>query len=153
MSLKFRRTSDRLHLTRSSYRKAPSSKWWVQWKWRVPTESDELEEYHFDTITLAYEVDLKLLSHDHRKQTEIHSTETVEETIKTTKTVTKHTEGSVVRRFAGDVIRRLIGASSTETVETIEKVYMKIDHVDLTEEMFSTQHLILDYNSKLDLFH
>ena len=42
------------------------TKWWTPYKWEPPViEVDETEEFVFESITLAYEVDLKLVSHDH----------------------------------------------------------------------------------------
>ena len=46
-------------------RKTLSTKWWTPFKWEPPTEHDETDDFGFEPITLAYEVDLKLVSHDH----------------------------------------------------------------------------------------
>lgn len=129
-------------------RKVASSKWWVPWKWRLPTETDELEKFDFDMITLAYEVDLKLVAHDHRKQKEVHSVKVVEETVKTKTTATKYSEYEVLLKAGATAIRYATSNSGPEIVESFEKVTKVSEYVKLTEDMFYTQHLVLDYSSE-----
>lgn len=38
----------------------------------LPSEHDETETYQFDSITVAYEVDLRMIAHTHVK-TQLHS--------------------------------------------------------------------------------
>lgn len=38
----------------------------------LPSEYDETEAYQFDSITVAYEVDLRMIAHTHVK-TQLHS--------------------------------------------------------------------------------
>lgn len=45
-------------------RKVRSTQWWTAFKWLLPTKDDLTEKFSFGTVTLAYEVDLKLQRHE-----------------------------------------------------------------------------------------
>lgn len=92
---------------------------------------------------------MKLVAHDHRKETELHSVRVVDDTVKTTTTVTRYNEYSILVRAGDTAIRCVVVIPSTEKVESTETVRRVSEHVKLTEDMFYTQHLILDYSSEL----
>ena len=46
-------------------RKIASTLWWTPFKWLRPKKGDPTDSYSFDSITLAFEVPIKLEDHQH----------------------------------------------------------------------------------------
>ena len=134
-------------------------KFWCRCGFSAPVETDELEEFDFDTITLAYEVDLKLVSHDHLKKTlETRTKTTTTET--TERTVTHETSTQSSGSFFGRAYGKLThvwdhvtgtiqkcAEKSAETTTTKKTTTIETETV-VVSEMFHLMHLVLDYTSK-----
>jgi hypothetical protein len=112
-------------------RKVASTKWWTPFKWVRPTDVSETEPFEFDTITLAYEVPIKLVTHDYIKETikETKVTETIENTCQSIQESSRE-------------------QSSTTTIKTTT-ITTTTTTTTTGDGKLELIHLILDYRSTL----